>query len=280
MHSTRKTTSQNRIEKMSIVPKSLPGIVLFSVFCILVIVQIVVAVKFETISTSALENMKYATFCYENGSFNINAPYMSILGLICRAVGIHPLIFIHSVSPIVMITLCMGAYVYLFATIYTPAPVKTGEPVTVNAGCGSEDNMPDYYVAVYASAIALCILNIFGYQSELLMPYTLLGGYFTGQCLIVHFLLPIASARIEMYFRKQRTIGKHEDVDNPDDDYLEEWDMKKHKIINARNLAIALGLVTVILLASIVVLNNKINTLYDATVNLQNEITQMKDSQN
>ena len=45
--------------------------------------------------------------------------------------------------------------------------------------------------------------------------------------------------------------------------------MKKHKIINARNLAIALGLLAVAMLALVFVLNNKINTLHDSTVNLQ-----------
>lgn len=48
--------------------------------------------------------------------------------------------------------------------------------------------------------------------------------------------------------------------------------MKKHKIINARNLAIALGVVVVMLVSMVFVLNNKINSLHDATANLQRDL--------
>ena len=46
--------------------------------------------------------------------------------------------------------------------------------------------------------------------------------------------------------------------------------MKKHKILNIRNMAIAFALLLVLFVASVFVLNNKINSLYDATVVLEN----------
>ena len=48
--------------------------------------------------------------------------------------------------------------------------------------------------------------------------------------------------------------------------------MKKHKIINARNLAIAIALLTVALLALVFVLNSKINSLHDVTAALQEDM--------
>jgi len=45
--------------------------------------------------------------------------------------------------------------------------------------------------------------------------------------------------------------------------------MKKHKIINARNLGIALLLFAVLAGGAIYILNNKINSLHEATQNLQ-----------
>lgn len=48
--------------------------------------------------------------------------------------------------------------------------------------------------------------------------------------------------------------------------------MKKHPIINARNLAIALGVIAAALVVLVYMLNNKINRLYDATVNLETDL--------
>jgi len=46
--------------------------------------------------------------------------------------------------------------------------------------------------------------------------------------------------------------------------------MKKHKILNMRNMAIAFLALVILLVASVFVLNRKINSLYDATVQLEN----------
>lgn len=261
-------SSEEKIRRR-IVPKNGVGVFLFLIFTAIVIAQIVVAIRFEIISTSAIEDVKYATYCYDKGTFLISAPYMSLTGLLCRLLGMHPLSFIHLVSPVIMFPLCYGAYVFLLRRLFT------------------DDSM------VYGSAIILSIINVYGYQSELLMPYTLIGGYFTFECLLMHLIFPIGAAHLSDAIHKHQiskeasSSARYDTADTQaagakeeDEDYLEEWDMKKHKIINARNLAIALGIIAVILLASVFVLNNKINTLYDATVNLQNEITEIKDMQN
>ena len=53
--------------------------------------------------------------------------------------------------------------------------------------------------------------------------------------------------------------------------------MKNHKMINARNLAVALLIVVIMLIGSVYIMNRKINSLYEVTVNLQQEIEEMKD---
>ena len=59
------------------------------------------------------------------------------------------------------------------------------------------------------------------------------------------------------------------DDDVTDEFYEEEWDMKKHKILNMRNMAIALGMLLVAMIACVFLLNYKINNLYSATVALE-----------
>ena len=271
-----------------IIPDSKWGKILCALFVVLVAAQVIVALRFEIISTEAAKVLKSATYCYDTGEFLISAPYMSLLGLISRIIGMHPLSFANTVMPVIIIPLGYGAYIYLLRTLY---------------GRNYADKT-DSGIMVYASAIILCLLNIYGYQSELLLSFTLLGGYFTSACLVTHIIAPAAAALMikRLQLRKDTSAVVNRDAsaavnqdtsaainydtvcdagcadsdyNSEDDEYLEEWDMKKHKIINARNLTIALVLLAFILFASVFVLNNKINSLYDATVNLQNEITEL-----
>ena len=59
----------------------------------------------------------------------------------------------------------------------------------------------------------------------------------------------------------------------------EEEDMKNHKIINSRNIAIALLVVVIMLFGSVFVMNRKINNLYMTTVNLQEQVEELKNKE-
>ncbi|MBQ8970608.1 MAG: hypothetical protein IJ073_04765, partial [Lachnospiraceae bacterium] len=61
------------------------------------------------------------------------------------------------------------------------------------------------------------------------------------------------------------------DTGQETDGQSEEWDMK-HKVINTRNLAIAVGVLFIVLVGTVFVLNRKINSLYTATVGLQESL--------
>ena len=229
---------------------------LLIVWLVLVISQVICAIVFSQIETYSLEQLKYAVAVFEGKSFVINAPYMSMLGFISKLTGVHPLVFVHTISALVMIPLAYFAYWYLLKTVF----------VENKTYC-------------YAALCLLSVLNIFGYQSGTAMSFSLLTGYYSFGALVLHVILPLAAGFLVARNRQLVKEGSFEnkeiicDVENIEvEDYQEEWDMKKHKIINARNLAIGLGAVIILLLAFVYVLNNKINTLYDATVNLQDEI--------
>ena len=66
-----------------------------------------------------------------------------------------------------------------------------------------------------------------------------------------------------------------------EDDYFkwEEEEMKNHKIINSRNLAIALIIVVILFAGSVFVMNRKINSLYETTVNLQQQVEELRKSE-
>ncbi|MDO4188952.1 MAG: DUF6077 domain-containing protein [Lachnospiraceae bacterium] len=90
--------------------------------------------------------------------------------------------------------------------------------------------------------------------------------------IVVHIILPLL---LWLYLENedkiiQALMSEEEATEDGDNEEIpEEWDMKKHKILNIRNMAIAFAALIVIFAAVVFVLNNKINSLYDATVMLE-----------
>ena len=122
--------------------------------------------------------------------------------------------------------------------------------------------------------ITVLMLHLFGFYSEKAAAFSLFLSPVTIQSVIVHDILPIILWLYLMYEEQIKKKLSYDDigdevVNETDDDYLEEWDMKKHKILNMRNMAIAFIVLVLAFIASIFVLNKKINTLYDATVVLE-----------
>lgn len=235
------------------------------VLIILIALQVYAAYSLIDTRSYAYDGIKYAVRVYEGGSFSLNAIVMSMLGIVCRLISMHPLVFVNTIA-LVMIPLSYLAYNYLFNKIST------------------EDSKDIKALAL----IMLCIINYYGYYSGNLSGCCLLTGYFTGYSICLNVIAPIGAgilaARLKPLRDKEidesfKQIKKIDNYEESDED-LEEWDMKKHPIVNARNLAIALGIVVVIMLASVFVLNSKINSLYDATVNLQNQLNEYTNGDN
>ncbi len=131
--------------------------------------------------------------------------------------------------------------------------------------------------------LCICILNIWGYQSDALLPVTMLYCWFSWQALVFHGILPFALWYVLRWLKKrpQRKETAADTVLTDEDDYYvwEEEDMKNHKIINARTVAIALLIVVIMLIGSVFIMNRKINSLYEVTVNLQEQVEELKQQQ-
>lgn len=233
---------------------------------LLIAVQIITLILFETNSGGNIHGLRGATAVYGRGKGLGLDGLMFFWGSICRLIGIHPLILVNSLLPLLIIPLYYCNYYVLLKRILK------NETASV------------------MGIVVLALLNIWGYQSVVLVPATLLLSYGLLPCFVVHGLLPmtleliigleVVAAREEIevenvvgnQIKTGQDIGNDDAIDETDELYQEEWDMKKHKIVNARNLAIALGLLAVALVAVVFVLNNKINTLHDATANLQEDL--------
>lgn len=221
------------------------GRILWMIAVALVIGQIIVAAFYTVPKSDALYGLKIATSIYEGGGFVISAPAMSILGLISRIVRISPVKLALNILPFVIIPLCYFAYGFLAKSL-SEGSVKTP-----------------------AILILTELLNIYGYSSDALSPYTLLLGWYRGEAILVHLILPLVAAFI-IRWRDKHPLQKKED-----EGMLEEEDSEddmKHKILNVRNLSIALAVFVIIVIGAVFVLNKKINNLHEATLSLQDII--------
>lgn len=221
------------------------GRILWMIAVALVIGQIIVAAFYTVPKSDALYGLKIATSIYEGGGFVISAPAMSILGLISRIVRISPVKLALNILPFVILPLCYFAYGFLAKSL-SEGPVKTP-----------------------AILIFTELLNIYGYSSDALSPYTLLLGWYRGGAILVHLILPLVAAFI-IRWRDKHPLQKKED-----EGMLEEEDSEddmKHKILNVRNLSIALAVFVIIVIGAVFVLNKKINNLHEATLSLQDII--------
>lgn len=228
---------------------------------LLICFQIFVVIRYAYNQVEAVRLIPVATKVYDAGICVKGSPVMNLWGIFSGLAGIHPLNFIYAVLPASMLILFYSGYYSLLLMLCKENRLSAGLALTF-----------------------VSMLNIWGYQSERLVPMTLLFSWFTGQCIVVHALLPLSLSLLaggklahKLAFRKNATevykTDNKESYDVSEDElYEEEWDMKKHKIINARNLAIAIGLVAVALVGFVFILNSKINTLHAATANLQRDL--------
>ncbi len=216
--------------------------VMIAVSAILVAAVVYLVLSFRFENTAAISKVHIATRVFESGRVHLSDPMMTFIGCIGYAVNIHPLKLIYVLSP-ALVTF----YFLCWASVI----------------CSVVDG--------YKRFIAFCavlLLNIFGYQSEKLIGVTMLVSWFSLAVFMIHGALGMAAV-ILIKYEAQYKRGPDEGDAEENEELSEEWDMKKHRIINARNLAIALGVLAAALAAAVFVLNSKINKLYDATLNLQ-----------
>lgn len=208
--------------------------------------QIFMAIRYQNENTEVLRGLGSATMVYETGTLSVSGPVNLFIGALCRVVHVHPLAFVYVMLPAPLILLYYLCYLELIRTVCT--------------------SWRDTLIAM----TVVSLLNIWGFQSDLLLPVTMLAQWYGFWVFLTHGVLNVSAVILICYMQTRTYVNVSEDSDT--DGYSEEWDMKKHKIVNARNLAIGLGVVALVLVAAVCVLNNKINSLYAATVNLQDDM--------
>lgn len=221
-------------------------ILLYMIFALITVFEITAVILLQSDRTAMLRPVSVATVIYDTGRVTVADPMMMLIGCIASITGIHPLTVIFALTPapmIAMYNLCCAA--------------------VAGTVCGRREGA--------VASVFIPVLAIWGYQSEVLIPVTLLLSWFSTGVYIVYAVMSIGAVLAVMYLRG-RPKEQAEKVDETDEGYLEEWDMNRHRIINARNLAIAIGVIAIAVISAVFVLNNKINKLYDATVNLQSDM--------
>ncbi|MCR5591867.1 MAG: hypothetical protein K6F73_10095 [Lachnospiraceae bacterium] len=213
----------------------------------LLIFEIFAVMTFRTEITEAIKPVRTATFVFDSGRTMAGDPMMVFIGMLSSVFGCHPLEFIYSAAAPVFIVL------YNLCYIAAIDPVLSGREKTV-------------------AFIAAELLTLRGFQSAAASAATLLLCPAGTWVYIIHGICPVASALLIRYVNNLPETAEEEAI-VPDDDPEEEWDMKKHRIVNARNLAIALAVLAAVLVGAVAVLNNKINKLYDVTVSLERDMS-------
>lgn len=208
---------------------------------LLVALQVFAVIRFQNDNTQMLLPIGAAVRVYDTGMLSVPEPMSLFIGALSYVLNVHPLALVYVILPAPFILLY---YLCYFATIQTVCKTRAG---ALTAG------------------IFVTMLNVWGFQSEKLIPANLLLSWFSFPVYIVHGVLNVAAVILISFPERREKITAN-------DEYSEEWDMKKHRIINARNLAIGLGVLALILASTVFVLNSKINRLYAATVNLQDDM--------
>lgn len=217
------------------------------ILCILLIIaQTVIAALYTRPQTAGLVELKDVASTAFEGTFLPGSPIMSLWGIFSRLLHVSPLFFVLHVLPFILIPLCYAAYAFL---------------------CVSLPTDPSYRPFVL---LLICLMQIFGYQSEAFSVCTLLLCSYSGYALALHFLLPLILGILMRYAQKHPYAGDDAIMTEEDEDM-------KHKYLNARNLGIALLVVAVVMTCVFFVLNRKINNLHRATENLQRSIAEKGD---
>ncbi len=226
---------------------SIPDIVCLFVMVMVIIYQIYGVIINQSDNAQVLRGLNVATKVYDTGTLYIAEPANLFIGAVSSALKVHPLAFVYGIIPAPLIIMYYLCYFEVIRTV-----------------C-------DTWHKTVTAFGTVVMLNIWGYQSEILIPVTLLLSWSGFWVFLFHGVFNITAVILIRYLQNTQNREKTE-VEVYEDDYLEEWDMKKHKLVNARNLAIGLGALALILVMTVFVLNNKINRLYAATVNLQTDM--------
>lgn len=226
------------------------GFVLAGIFVISVTFETYLVITRRADSFLVLRGIDTATAVFDSKQAVLSDPLMVFWGTLSGILNVHPLRMVFTLLPPTLVTFYNLCQLALINRIFT-----------------------DRAKAATAFA-AVTGLHLWGYQSEALICVTLLMSWagigVFSVCGAANVLVEMLTVYLPYRAKTRPPAGVDAEAVTEDD--LEEWDMNYHKIINAKNLAIALGVLAVLLAGAVFVLNSKINRLYAATVNLQEDM--------
>lgn len=218
---------------------------------LMMVLQTALVIGFFYDQPAAIVSLKDATLSYDSGRIVAASPMMMFYAWLSLLIRVHPLTMIYTVAPVLLLPMYFGLEWSLAKKLFQKE--EKGEEKSL------------------IMMLFFSFLHLFAYQSQAFIGITLLFSFFSGAVFFVHGVLPcLLWFCLEPGKKRQPEENAAQAETNTEE---EEWDMK-HKIINTRNLAIAFIALAVICAGMGFVLNRKINNLYEAAVNLQNELNE------
>ena len=229
----------------------------------IIILQMIFLIGFAADAPNALRGISDATLAYETGRIMAGSPMMMLYAWLAGLVKVHPMTLIFTVAPVLLLPMYYSIEWSLARKLFAAEAL---------GGTVGDTNKCLYMMFIFE------LLHICGYQSNALIGTTLLFSYFSGEAFLIHAVLPFTLWFILDYIEKREASlarsasAEQTGVDNTmirSED--EDWDMK-HRIVNARNVGIAMIVLAVVFAGMVFILNRKINSLHEATVGLQENL--------
>ena len=169
------------------------------VIAAVIVFQIWSVMRYQSDNTQVLSGIGIATRVYDTGFLFVAEPVNLFIGAVSFAMRIHPLAFIYGIIPAPLILMYYLCYFEVLRTV-----------------CST------WHKTVIAFA-TVAMLNIWGYQSERLIPVTLLISWFGFWVFLVHGVMNVSAVIIVNYLQTVKTQWKGVERAYTCQRYIEGW---------------------------------------------------------
>ena len=220
-----------------------------AIVLIIIVLQMILLIRFAPEGPQALGRLSDATFSWDTGQVVHGSPLMMLYAWLSELIRVHPMTLVYTVLPPLMLSMYYSIEWSLARKLF-----------------GADTEKCLFMLFIFE------LLHIYGFQSALFSQTTLLLSYFSETVFLVHGVLPtvlwFALDRFEKMRPAEEKQAEIRDGKRSIESFEEEWDMN-HRIVNSRNIGIALIVLAVCFAGMILVLNRKINNLHEAAAGLQ-----------
>ena len=231
-----------------------------AVVILIIILQMIFLIRYAPEGPDVLGRLSDATFSGETGQVVHGSPLMMLYAWLSDLIRVHPMTLVYTVLPPLMLSMYYSIEWSLARKLF------------------ADDTDKCLFMLFIFE-----LLHIFGFQSAIFTKTTLLLSYFSEEAFLVHgvlatalwFVLDRVEKRqpVKEKAAEAQQIARGPSGTETEESFEEEWDMN-HRIVNSRNVGIALIVLAVCFAGMILVLNRKINNLHEAAAGLQENIQQ------